>query len=245
MEINTQRWEGVIKKPDWYLSIISELEIILQQSLKLSESEKKRLKYKIYSFFEEHLNNDDIALGNEIGIWDVGRKPIDTIIIHHTELPSGLTKESLSAIELLRLYARYYAKPYDERDATVSGKAISSGHVRNGKQVFYPYHWIVRMDGTTERLLEDSEIGWHAGNWEVNRRSIAIVVDNDYNEARPEGVVLQSIAGLIHSYYKDVLKERIYGHCEVRFLGPTTCPSKLFLSKDAYRGWKEDLLALV
>ena len=200
---------------------------------------------EIYSFFEDKLQNQEVALGNEIGVWDKERKPIDAVVIHHTEILPGLTKERLSAIGLVRLYAPQYAKPSHREDTHVIGKRISSGHVREDRQVFWPYHWIVRMDGGVEQLLRESEIGWQAGNWDINCRSVAIALDNNYMNSRPDDIVLKTTAELIRSKYKYIPKDRIYGHREVRLGDPMHCPSNLFLSRKGKKGWKEDLLDLI
>jgi hypothetical protein len=203
---------------------------------------------ELYSFFEEKLKNGKIILGTEKGVWDTERKPTETIVIHHTGGDPGLTPERLSAMELFRLYLRHYAHPYDTgRWPPLAGAPISSGHTRNDQQVFYPYHWLVRMDGSAERLLYDNEVGWHAGNWRVNCQSVAIALDNNYENSVPSKVVLRTVAELITSYYQFVPKNQIVGHREVKrtMPGTTTCPGQLFLSHDSQRGWKEDLLDLI
>src|SRR5216684_6425187 len=107
------------------------------------------------------------------------------IVIHHTSNPPGLSPDRLSAIGLVRLYGPYFANPKSERDRWLQGQPIFSGHMRQNKQVFWPYQWIVRREGRAQRLLYDSEIGWHAGDWDVNCRSVAIALDNDYEETMP------------------------------------------------------------
>ena len=119
-------------------------------------------------------------------------------------------------------------------------QAVSSGHIRNGKQVFYPYQWLIRKDGSIEQLLFDNEIGWQAANWEINCKSIAIVFDNDYENSVPSDIELKSAALLIREKYPQVKKENIIGHCEVNI--KTTCPSNLFLPQDNRKGWKQDLI---
>lgn len=141
---------------------------------------------------------------------------------------------------LLRLYAPYYMNPHTKGEESLKGTPIYSGHVREGEQVFYPYHWIVRTNGSTERLLYDNEIGWHAGDWDVNRRSVAIALDNNYEDSEPSARELQSIAAIITEHYEAVSAENIVGHREINH--KTTCPSNVFLGDD---GWKGRLLRLL
>jgi len=175
-------------------------------------SVQQEFKTKLYDFFERQLDEGNIRLGRESGRFDMGRRKIDTVIIHHTSNPPGLSPSRLSAIELIRLYAPHFANATAAEDNYLKGQAIFSGHVRNGKQVFWPYHWIIRNDGRAERLLRDSEIGWHAGDWDVNCRSIAIVLDNDYEHGRPGDRKLGAIARIIATHYTNVPLRRILGH---------------------------------
>ena len=196
-------------------------------------------KQALYDFFELHLSAGDFALGRGTGDADAERMPIDTVVIHHTSNPPGLSAARLSAIELMRLYGPYFANP-PEADMQSKGTPIVSGHKRNGKQVFWPYHWLIRNDGHAERLLSDPEIGWHAGNWDINCRSIAIALDNDYENSKPSNLVLRAMATLIVNRYGQVPVTRIYGHREVN--KKTTCPSVLFLNSTVVKDWKSDLI---
>jgi hypothetical protein len=93
----------------------------------------------IFIFFECHLAAGDFALGRGMGKADAERLPIDTVVIHHTSNPPGLSAARLSAIELMRLYGPYFANP-PEAEKYLKGTPIVSGHERDGKQVFWPYH---------------------------------------------------------------------------------------------------------
>ncbi len=228
------RWEEIIHDPLWYKTIVPEFSGILALRNK-SRKAYKEARDLAYSFFESHLLNGTIALGKTGTKWDAERKPIDTAVIHHTSNPPGITPLQISAIELIRLYATQYAKKE-------VAEPIYSAHFRDDIQVFYPYHWLVRRNGQTEQLLLDHEIGWHAGDWDVNCRSIAICLDDDLENRRPTGKQLAAVARLI-SQYESISKEGVLGHCEVN--SKTTCPSKRFLSREEKPGWKEDLLAML
>lgn len=234
------RWASIIAKPDWYLTIVPEIEEIRKEYEDKSEAEQDAVKKELYDFFELHLRNGDIALEENPPNTDKERKPIDTIVIHHTSNPSGMSRDRLSGMELMRLYAPYFHEPKIEADKWMKGKPIYSGHARNGKQVFWPYHWFIRKNGDVERLLEDNEIGWQAGNWDINCRSVAVCFDGDYENGRPSDAELQAAVRLIKEQYPHILRENILGHREVN--PKTTCPSNLFLPSSANKGWKIDLL---
>lgn len=237
------RWELLLSDPLWYLIVAAEIDAFWKTANAEPRQMQRACKELLYDFFEAHLARNDIALAARGPKLDAERQPIDTVVIHHTRSLPGLRRERLSAIELVRLYVPYFAHPAAERDRHLTGKPIGSGHIRNGRQVFWPYHWIIRRDDTAERLLYDSEIGWHAGNWDVNRRSIAIALDNDYQSSSPSFGEIASIADIIKQYYVSVPIDRVLGHREVN--AKTTCPSECFLKTAAWKGWKSQLLELI
>ncbi len=236
------RWTRLLAHPDWYLTIIPELQASLC-AVESGNGEARIIsKSQIYDFFEDRLKRGAVALGSGSS-FDAERKRIDTVIVHHTSNPPGMRATRLSAIELIRLYAPYFIHPAVEKDCHLIGQPIYSGHVRGGVQVFWPYHWIVRGDGSAERLLADAEIGWHAGDWDTNCRSVAIVLDNDYAWTRPSEREITGIARIVKMHYGLVRLNRIAGHREIT--PKTTCPSNVFLDGQHGPGWKRDLLEYV
>ena len=149
------RWRPVLASDaHWYLTIVPQIQQWTDRLSRESISEQEESKKVLYDFFEERLSKQQILLGSGSGHFDTERKPIDTIVLHHTSNPPGLTSERLSAIELIRLYAPYFLSP-NIGDLSLKGQPVYSGHVRDGSQMFWPYHWIVRRNGTVERLLHD------------------------------------------------------------------------------------------
>src|SRR5437588_4393762 len=119
----------------------------------------------------------------------------------------------------------------------VRGEPIWSGHFRNGAMVFFAYHWLIRPDGVAERLLDDAYIGWHAGNWDVNTRSIGIALSGNYEIGIPPIAQVEAAAQVIREHYAHVAESSIVGHREVT--QGITCPGAYFLE-----GWKETLIAI-
>lgn len=95
----------------------------------------------------------------------------------------------------------------------------------------YPYNQYYRVI-----FQKDDYIGWHAGNWDVSTRSVAICIDGNFESNTPDSVVLKSIAGLINNKYKNV--NSILGHNEVN--KNTICPGNKFLEE-----WKSTLIKLI
>ncbi|MFA5048099.1 MAG: peptidoglycan recognition family protein [Patescibacteria group bacterium] len=228
---NEEKWSEAIRHPDWYLRIFDDYQNLIKRAEQGSAESADGIKEETYKFFEDNLADNNVVLGKEGPNWDEERKPIDTIVIHHTKSQPGISWQKLSAMHLIRLYGDYYSSPYNEAEKHLRGQAIFSHHFRDNRQVFYAYHWLVRMDGTIERLLNDDEIGWQAGNWNVNCRSVAVCLDNNFENSSPSDLVLGAVAKLIQKYYPQVSLGNIQGHREIN--PKTTCPGNQFLG-----GWK-------
>jgi hypothetical protein len=221
-------WSEAIEQPDWYL----EFNGFAKKARLKSESEtkdQKKLNKKVRHFFESALLEGRVNLADSGYNFDSERQPIDTIVIHHTSAKPGYKLNFLNAVQLLNIYVPGYAEGKER------GQPIWSGHFHKGKQVFWGYHWLMRMDGSFERLLQDDQIGWHSGNWDTNRRSIGICLDNDYEKRNPTDEILRKLAGHIKQKYPDIKPIDIIGHCEAR--QDTICPGGHFLDV-----WKPKLL---
>jgi N-acetyl-anhydromuramyl-L-alanine amidase AmpD len=96
----------------------------------------------------------------------------------------------------------------------------------------------MRMDGSFERLLDDDKVGWQAGNWDINKRSVAICLDNDYENQDPSDEILKKLAKFIKKNYPKIQPGKIVGHCEAR--QGTICPGINFKII-----WKSKLLELL
>lgn len=163
--------------------------------------------------------------------WDAERKPFDLIVIHHSATAPNIAAESISASIKERLYVPRYRS--EDRDPYVKGLPVHSGHVINGKETFIPYHHLVYPDGkiTTELRALVSQgnawhidhVGWHAGNWEVNCRSIAICLTGDFTKEEPAEKQVEATLKLIGYYktYNPKLDVKPHGHFK-----NTACPGK-------------------
>lgn len=235
------KWRAAIARPDWYIELRPELLKLRQRWESSDDLRGTTIKNEVRDFFEQALLDKTLAFATNGPNLDAERKPIDTIVIHHTSAEPGYRLSYMNAVQLLNVYTPYFADPSTSipGESRLKGQLLWSNHVRSGRPVFYLYHWLMRMDGTFERLLRDEELGWHAANWDINCRSIAICLDNDYDKRDPLPEVLQKLASFIAKHYAQVSTERIFGHREVS-QHPTSCPGKNFVG-----GWKRDLLGLI
>ncbi len=223
VDFDEEHWLRVIRSPDWYLEF---REYVKQVDGKLGGDSVELGKFRRAArhFFEIQLEQGKVALAGHGPNQDAEREPVDTIVIHHTSAEPGYRLPYMNATQLLNVYVPVF-----------TDGPIWSNHLRNGKQIFYVYHWLMRMDGSFERLLSDDQIGWHAGNWEINKCSVAICLDNDYEEQDPTDVILQKLVAHIRKNYPDIESRNIIGHCEAR--SGTICPGTNFVDI-----WKPKLL---
>ncbi|HEY1350878.1 MAG TPA: peptidoglycan recognition family protein [Ktedonobacteraceae bacterium] len=227
------RWESELRWPDWYCRLERELRAALFPVVH-DAPQLKAWRHQVYHLAGEMLARGEIPLASAGPDLDEQRRLPDTIVLHHTEEEPDLPLEKLNAIGLLRQYGLQYLEN-NVLGHAVRGQPVWSGHFRLGRMVFFAYHWLVRPDGTCTRLLEDRAIGWHAGNWKVNTRSIGIALSGNYEHAAPPAGQIQAAAHLVSTHYPAITPRRMLGHCEVR--AHLTCPGDRFLA-----GWKMQFL---
>jgi len=218
--INQKRWAKILKKPDWYLKLkkpITEFILNIREKDRVWKQTREEIFNIIYTAYKE----DKIAFGKSGKNWDEERMPIEYIVLHHTSRPGNAPLGFISAMQIVRQYAPVY---WNRDDKECFGKPIWSNHFRKNKMVFFPYHWLIRPDGRAIRLLEDSTIGWHAGKWDINCKSIAICFSGDFENKIPKKSMLDAAVKIIKKNYPYVLKQNILGHGEVK--SGRTCPGK-------------------
>lgn len=234
---DSKTWQRLIRRPDWYLDYVA-LAAKAKQEYGEDSEDLHTFNRQIRHWFEQELLNKEVNLASEGPDFDAEREPIDTLVIHHTSASPGYRLSYMNAVQLLNIYANYYASPANG-DKGLRGHPIWSNHRRDGQPSFLVYHWLMRMDGSFERLLNDGQVGWQAGNWDINKRSIGICLDNDYEKVDPSPEILDKLAEFIKKHYPQVKNERIVGHGEVRN-GHTLCPGANW-----HDVWKRQLLELV
>lgn len=243
-----ERTRDLVQSPDWYMDYgkmqrVRALGLGALQAVKsgsMTEA-KHQAKQQQLAIFEQLLAEDAIRVGNhetdELDDHDEQREPIDRIMIHHSSRAKGINLGQLNAMHLLGLYLPVYQKG-DVKTNEGKLQPIYSGHFdENGKQVFFGYHWKVEQDGEIKRLLSDEALAWHAGNYAMNRRSIAIVIDDDLSEKDPTPESLDAVAHILSENYRalELSPATILGH---RATFNTICPGNTFEN-----GWKDELLA--
>ncbi len=232
---DSKYFQKQLQYPDWYIRLSDFLTTCV---FPIEDNpEIKRERHLFYDLVTQMLEENLIPLAKEGPDFDKERKPIDTIVIHHTDEDPHMKLDKLSAIGFIRQYGSNYLKG-EINGNNVKGQPVWSGHFKDGKMVFFAYHHIVFPNGKTQRLLEDNYISLQSGNWEINTRSVAIVLAGDYKNKNPLDIQIKAMANLISQNYSFVKLNRIFGHREIN--PKTTCPGNNFLG-----GWKNTLLECI
>lgn len=97
------------------------------------------------------------------------------------------------------------------------------------------YHFIIDNVGDIYQCLPEDEIGYHAGNLAVNKNSIAVCVQGNFEIQQPTKAQIKALTEFcdwIFTKRPDIpklVRSGLKGHREVR-LNPTACPGRNLFS---------------
>ncbi len=160
--------------------------------------------------------------------FDKGRKPIDTIVIHHSGHPSTQPFDFANAMNLINVYARKFS----DRSKPYYGMPIASGHFYEEKPIFIAYHYFILDDGSYTNYLKDEYVGLHCGDTDYNNRSIALCFHDELDERQPSVRAIEAANDIISRYPGC----QILGHGEIQ--QNRSCPGTSFYGEN---GWKHAL----
>ncbi len=219
--------------PIWYLS--DEFNAIKQELFVNPDHDSEEIKNKRRQFISkigDLLEDDNVSLSQEGPNFDEEREVIDTIVIHHTGDSTAAAANPISYLNALHLL-RLYVPEFRNEKREYYGQALWSNHFWKNRLVFFGYHYLIWPDGRYEQLLKDEYIGWHCGNWQYNKKSIAICFLADLENSEPSAHAMVSAKKLISKYNPT----QVLGHGEIK--ESTSCPGNKFLVEN---GWKNKLL---
>jgi hypothetical protein len=173
--------------------------------------------------------------------WDREAKKFDTIVIHDGGYPNLSVNENLVQLETVfkkNLYERRYNS--GDNDPYVKGLPPHSGHLYNGRETFLPFHVIIFPDGTVVRPLKAleykndgwyvDEVAWHAGDWDVNCRSISIcIVGNFESGGMPTDAQMKAVKAEIKRLKQFNSKAKVTPHYQ--YNSQINCPGFEFFNK--------------
>lgn len=223
MKYKLKKWNQKLKYEDWYIYLEEEIREVMKPGVGDAIT---KYKLDVYSLIKKMISKKQIPLASHGPNLDEDRAKIDTIVIHHTgdQIES---EQMLSAIGLVRQYAYEYLSG-DILGYKFYGMPVWSGHFKKGKQVFYPYHWVIFPNGRPVRLLKDRYIGWHAGDWGINTRSIGIALVGNFDKEIPSFRQTMSLSKLVDRYRTAYKISNIYPHDAI--VTSTKCPGKKIIA---------------
>ena len=120
------------------------------------------------------------------------RRAITTVVVHHT---AGTASNDIKQVtkEISRLHRRKFRK---------MGKSAGL-HVA--------YHYLITPNGRVWKVRDPDDVGHHAGNWGVNKRSVAVCVVGDFSKHRPTRSQVRSL---------DVLVRRLQSERKIKSVIP-------------------------
>lgn len=123
--------------------------------------------------------------------WDIERRPVTKLVVHHTETRPWASLAYLSRIQCQNLYWRYGRR--------------STGHYWNiagrREETCIAYHRIIRIDGTVQPGLELNQIGWNSGDWQTNTESYAVAIVGTFSGNRwPDRAAIRRLEAVADSF---------------------------------------------
>jgi hypothetical protein len=222
----------------WYQKVFLYQKEISNIKNKRNKLSAKTILLKAAKFCLAHKS---LRLGSNGYKWDQWRLPVDSIVIHHSSSSPTISVNEISAIHLLNLYVKQFST-----DEDVINQLMYSGHYTPGKEktsenmTFASYHYLIRPNGKILKLNENESFLWHAGNLDINRRSIGIVFAGKFiGKKEPTQKAIEAFKKLRSGQFSHIKDERIFGHKEVikkEILGETSCPG------DSFSNWKAKLI---
>jgi hypothetical protein len=203
-------------------------------------------KWQVIRWFASLLAQNLVRLNNTVkqGYNDDDRKgkyegatayAVDSIVVHHTTTADSLTIWELEVVSLLRLYLPHFMdgmkasfikfliqthpQLQDQPLAPASGHFMirrNEEGVEERVHTFVGYHYLIYPDGTVLQLLDLDYMGFHAGNYRVNARSIGIALVGDFSHTEPTPAAQAALKELVTTLNQQRGIQYMDGHSKVR-----------------------------
>jgi len=263
-------WDQVVGQDLWFKTVMPPLDQLWKQYR--PGPANAAIYEPIDDFFEKKLYRGEVKLADVGPNFDRGRRPVDQLdifAIHHTATRDNVSPRNLSAIEMIRIYAKDYWENQKKYDGTpededrhfdgydVTDQNLWSNHImtqeaeRNGQKVvveeltFAAYHYLVYpTTGVVVPTLRDQHKGYHGGF--SNGRSIAVGVIGNF-EPRTREMPAKGVDAIVDIFkmYKGraaFTPDSLRGHRELPG-ARTECPGDSYYDFD--NGWQRPLRAAI
>ena len=128
---------------------------------------------------------------------DGTNRSVTTIVVHHTAgMASNDIKQVVSGIN--RLHARKFRK---------MGKSLG---------LTIAYHYLITPDGKVWRTRDLQDVGYHAGDWNVNLHSIGVCLVGDFTKYRPTKSQVRSLDRLVRRLRSERRISKVIPHSYCR-----------------------------
>lgn len=130
---------------------------------------------------------------------------IDMLVVHHD---GSIIPRAYNTLDRIKVEANY--------------------HVKQGWK-HLSYHYVIDNVGDIYQCVPETEIGYHAGNLSVNKKSIAVCLHGNFEKQSPTPAQVKALTEFcawIFTKRPDLpklVRSGLRGHREVR-LKPTACP---------------------
>ena len=129
---------------------------------------------------------------------------VHTIIVHHSVSPRDIPLlQSLASFD-----TNHKARLHPDQN--------SLGH-------HIAYHYVIAGDGTWAATREESDIGYHASDYEVNKHSIGICLTGNFDNQKPTKSQMDTLKMLVNDIKKRHYITELSGH---RDYSSKSCPGK-------------------
>ena len=127
---------------------------------------------------------------------DFGRV-VTIIVVHHT---AG--SQSSDAERIIPAISRLHSRKFNTMPASLG--------------LMVAYHYLIMSDGAIHQTRDEEDIGYHAGDWEVNKTSIGICLTGNFEKHKPTRQQIQSLDRLVRRIQseRNIVKVVPHSHCK-------------------------------
>ncbi len=78
------------------------------------------------------------------------------------------------------------------------------------------YHYLITPNGKVWKVRDPDDVGYHAGNWSINKRSVAVCVVGDFSKYHPTRAQVRSLDTLVKKMQRERQIKNVIPHSYCR-----------------------------
>ena len=124
------------------------------------------------------------------------KRVVTIIVVHHTAGSQGSDAE-----RIIPAFSRLHSRRFNTMPSSL-GMTVA-------------YHYIIMADGAIHQTRDEGDIGYHAGDWEVNKTSIGICLTGNLEQHKPTVAQIESLDRLVRRLQgeRNIVKIFPHSHC--------------------------------